>query len=473
MGTWGVGLFSDDTALDVKGEWEELYKRFGEPEQTTREVLEIFDADDEDVGPAVVLALAMCQWKYGCLQPEIKARALGVIRTGAGLHMWEDPKDLAKRQAVYARLAEALERPQPPRRRIGKLTPLEVTPYREGQLLKYRCWDGEYLLLWVRGVYRYKGDVLPLCAALDWKGRTLPSRGEVLALRPVICSVDAFSKQWARDYAARTGETLPPEPEGQDWTGYAPREPSAYGFDASRIEVVPGEWQWDLREKGRGPQVPRWIEVGPVIAGDLSTTLASYRTIERVEGGWRRPVVPKHPRPLAPRLAPARPLGVDIALPRGRATRRSDLLSLKRTKHQPVPGDIVVVNVKGQRWAVGRVILADAHFSCGPADILVYFYRQSFGSTSEIMLPMGLDDLAIAPCAAHHMHWECGEFLPVAHVPLERCELPVRHIFGPDGRGYYRDAYGMPARPPADDELVGDMGVGVIGARLATALGVG
>lgn len=67
MGTWGEGLFSDDTALDVRGSSQTLYKRFGEPVQATRELLGTWNADDPDEGPVIILALAVCQWKYGCL----------------------------------------------------------------------------------------------------------------------------------------------------------------------------------------------------------------------------------------------------------------------------------------------------------------------------------------------------------------------------------------------------------------------
>lgn len=475
MGAWGAGLFSDDTALDVKGDWEELYKRFGEPEQTTRELLANHDADDEDLGPVVVLALAMCQWKYGCLQPDIKARALKVVRSGAGLHLWEDPKDLARRKVVYTRVAETLQQPQPARKRVKQLTPLEPTPFKPGQLLKYRCWDGEFVLLWVVDHYRYKGDKLPRCAALDWKGRELPNPAKIRALQPVVCSTDRFSRQWEKDFAAEHGHKLPPRPPGLEWTGYAPREVSRYGFDPSRVEVVAGDWRWNLQKQGGGPQVPSWIEVGPCVAIDLSTTIAFKGTLPRSKRPDRT-VLPKRPRPLAAPSGPPRPLGVEVELPKGRASKRSDLLTLKRSRHQPMPGDIFVVNVGGGRgtragrWVVGRVILNDAHFAAGPADILVYFYRQEFERTADITLPMRLDDLAIPPRAAHANDWQRGEFFHIANSPLLPCELPARHVFGPGFDSYYRDAYSMPTQPPAKDELIGDLGIGAIGMELAEAL---
>lgn len=470
MGTWGSGLFADDIALDIKNDWQELYKCFGEPEGPTRELLTLHDVDDEDQGPIVILVLAVCQWRYGCLQPSIKARALEIIWTGAGLHLWEDARHLAKRKAVYAQIAEGLERPQPPRKIIKKLKPRSVTPFKPGQLLKYRCWDGEFMLLWVTGEYRYMGDVLPMCAALDWKGATLPSRREILALRPIFSEMDAFNKKYFRDLAAKEGEELAPEPDGLDWSAYAPRGPSEHGFDIARVEVLAGEWEWNLRDHTGGPFLPHWIELGPVLARELSTTIRLRESLPKVKGRPLDCIVPARPRPLAPLSTPQRPLGIDVPLHSGRQAKWTQLRILKRSKHQPMPGDIFVVNVKGKRWVVGRVILSDAQFASSDVDVLVYFYSQTFNRTSEIMLPMRLDDLLIGPqCASKH-DWETGEFLHVASVPLDPSELPARHIFGPGLQHYHIDAYGLPTPAPAEDELVGHRLIGGIDSQLAKAL---
>ncbi len=472
MGAWGAGLFSDDAALDVRADWETLYKRFGEPVQTTRELLREWDADDPDQGPVIILALAMCQWKYGCLQDDIKNRALEIVRAGEGLQLWEDSTELGRRKAVYQKIAETLRKPQPARKRIAKLTPPNAVPYQPGQLLSYRCWDGEFILLWVQGFCRYKGEKLPLCAALDWKGPTLPEPAAIRALKPIVTHQHRWMDDWIQKQASKLGETLPPAPKGLPWSGFAPREISKHGFDPSRVEVVAGEWRWDLTKLGQGPYVPRWIEVGPSVAADVSAAVAFKKTLHRVEGdNGLEGALPSRPRRAGDLVRTPRPLGIDVELPLGKRRKNSALLTLKRTKHAPSPGDIFVVNVKGKRWVAGRVILNDAHFACGPADVLVYFHKQEFNRAAEIMVPTKLD-LLIPPCAAHGHHWSGGEFFHVANVPLEASELPARHVFGPGFDGYYRDAYGLPTLPPERDEIVGTLSVMEIGGALAVALGL-
>jgi hypothetical protein len=472
MGAWGAGLFSDDTALDVKADWEELYKRFGEPVKATRELLLLHDAEDPDVGPVVILALAMCQWKYGCLQPNIKARALKTIRTGAGLHMWEDSQSLPRRKVVYQQIAEAMERPQPPFKRIKALTPPDPVSFTPGQLLAYRCYDGELLLLWVVKHYRYKGQRLPLCSVMDWKGSELPQASEIRRMKPLVAVNDRFRTEWSEKLAQQSGEPPPRNPAGLAWSAFAPSETTKHGFDPSRIEIVPGDWLWDLAKSVQGPYLPRWIEVGPTVARELSTTLAFMKTLPRPQ--WVRmldPELPKRVRREPLRCAP-QSLGVDLPLPKVKTPRNGGLATIKRSRHSPTPGDIFVANVAGKRWVVGRVILNDGHFACGPADILVYFYKQELERTADIRVPMDLD-LLIPPRAAHDVDWSCGEFFHIANRTLEPGELPPRHVFGPGSDGYYRDAWGLPTHQPAPDELVGSVGVGGIGGELAAALGFG
>lgn len=468
MGTWGEGLFSDDTALDVRGSWEDLYKRFGEPVQTTRELLKLWNLEDPDEGPVVVLALAMCQWKYGCLQADTKARALEVVRSGAGLEVWEG-SSLAKRKAVYGRIASKLEQPQPPLKRIKTLTPPEPEMYKPGDLLSYRCSDGEFVLLWVQGFYQYKGDRLPCCAALDWKGPELPTPERIRELRPIVTETHKFSHQFMTDYAREHGLELPPAPPGLTWSRFAPRGLNKYAFDPRRIEVVPGEWHWDLSERKDGPYVPYWIELGCSVMRSLSATIEFQRTLRR-ETDLQDRKLPTQPRTLGP-IRGARPLGVHVELPTGKVTQRSRLLTLKRSRHAPAAGDIFVVNVMGKRWVAGRVIVPDGGFAWGTADVLVYFYKQEFQSTAEIMVPMALD-LLIPPAGASWRDWSAGDFFHVANFPLQAEELPPRHVFGPGLNGYYRDVWGRSTSAPAADELVGSISHRDFGYMLAETLGL-
>jgi hypothetical protein len=91
VGAWGVGLWSDDTALDVRAMHRNaLEDRLGD-EQATETVLTEFAQHlaDEDDAPVVWLALAVCQHEQGRLTPEVRDRALEVIDSGADLRRWE------------------------------------------------------------------------------------------------------------------------------------------------------------------------------------------------------------------------------------------------------------------------------------------------------------------------------------------------------------------------------------------------
>ncbi|OUC97771.1 hypothetical protein CA984_09605 [Streptosporangium minutum] len=92
MSAWGVALFSDDTACDVRDAYRELIEDGVEDEEAVRRVLDGFgDAlVDPDEGPVVWLALAWTQSKVGRLDATVRDRALGVIERGEGLERWQE-----------------------------------------------------------------------------------------------------------------------------------------------------------------------------------------------------------------------------------------------------------------------------------------------------------------------------------------------------------------------------------------------
>ncbi len=122
MGTGNAGLFSDDTALDVRDEFLELLREGAEPADATRAMLESWsDAiDDNDEGPVFWLSLAATQWKCGCLQDSVKTQALEAIHNGTDIRKWTGSTSVRKRQSVLDALAEKLVSPQPEFRRPRK-----------------------------------------------------------------------------------------------------------------------------------------------------------------------------------------------------------------------------------------------------------------------------------------------------------------------------------------------------------------
>jgi Domain of unknown function (DUF4259) len=112
MGSWGTGLFEDDTALDARGAFEDARKAGLTPAQAAEQALKEMaeELDDEDDGPVVVLALGSLLLDHGVRDHPLLQQAREVIGGGAGLERWEEagPEALAERRAVYQILAERL-----------------------------------------------------------------------------------------------------------------------------------------------------------------------------------------------------------------------------------------------------------------------------------------------------------------------------------------------------------------------------
>lgn len=92
MGTWGYGIFDDDTASDVKDNFEEYIEDGLDINEATERILEEYqeEIEDEDNGPTVYLALASLQMERGELREDIKKTALDIIENGKGLEVWEE-----------------------------------------------------------------------------------------------------------------------------------------------------------------------------------------------------------------------------------------------------------------------------------------------------------------------------------------------------------------------------------------------
>jgi hypothetical protein len=118
MGSWGVGVFSDDLALDIRGEWRDALLRREDPVEVSRRmVARLGDGEDPDDATCWV-ALAAAQHETGHLQPDVRDRALELIVAGSGLELWEESGLLDARRAVLARLAVKLRGPQPKPKRL-------------------------------------------------------------------------------------------------------------------------------------------------------------------------------------------------------------------------------------------------------------------------------------------------------------------------------------------------------------------
>ena len=181
MGTWGVAIFSDDIASDVRDQYRE-HLGDGVPDaEATRLVIEesAEELADDETAPIVWLALATAQSRVGRLEDRVRDEAIRVIDDGTDLLRWrDDPRAMAKRQAALARLRDELTGPQRPRRRIPK--PIRsVWPWEPGSIVAFRRDDGRHLLLRVKatqGEHGLGGGRFGILEVLDWIGEEIPDR---------------------------------------------------------------------------------------------------------------------------------------------------------------------------------------------------------------------------------------------------------------------------------------------------------
>jgi hypothetical protein len=200
MGTWGVAIFSDDIASDVRDQYRE-HLGDGEPDsEATRLVREGFveELADDETAPIVWLALAAAQSRVGRLEDRVRDEAIRVIDAGTDLQRWhDDPRAMAKRQAALARLRDELIGPQRPRRRVPK--PIRsVGPWEPGSIVSFRRDDGRHLLLRVKatqGEHGVGGGRFGIFEVLDWIGEEVPERA----------TIERLPFATARDWSATDG----------------------------------------------------------------------------------------------------------------------------------------------------------------------------------------------------------------------------------------------------------------------------
>lgn len=121
MGAWGTGIYSNDTAADLRDTCKDIFA-FYDVEDGNRRIFEIFaeliaqKQIDNDYA-SFWYALADWQWKHGMLTENIKEKAVTLLSDYAGIEEWEESgnkRDVAKRKRTLDLLRTQLQSPQPP-----------------------------------------------------------------------------------------------------------------------------------------------------------------------------------------------------------------------------------------------------------------------------------------------------------------------------------------------------------------------
>lgn len=175
MGMWGFELYQNDTSLDVKDKFEELYNTGNAVQDITNKLTEDYESimGNIDEEPLFWLALADTQWNLGVLMPLVKEKALYWVEKDSGMFSCRsiDTSAKAKRRKILDGLRAKLLSPQPTvkktvKKRIYKCHWKlgDVFAYQlVSDLAKERGLYGRYFLLQKvdEGVW-YPGHIVPI-----------------------------------------------------------------------------------------------------------------------------------------------------------------------------------------------------------------------------------------------------------------------------------------------------------------------
>ena len=125
MGAWNASINGNDTAQDLKKEYQAAFF-YNDVETALAKIgayirQDGYDESDEAEWCDYYYSLADFMWKHGILTDAVRYRSVEMIDSGFGLDLWKEAgaKTLEKRQRVLAEFREKLLSPQPPKKKIS------------------------------------------------------------------------------------------------------------------------------------------------------------------------------------------------------------------------------------------------------------------------------------------------------------------------------------------------------------------
>ena len=173
MGAWGVKLYQNDLAEDIKYEYTEYLREGKTNEEATKELILKYEGmlEDIDDGPNFWFVLADQQWKIGRLLPYVKEQALNWIEKGGDLHIWYESSEKLgnERKRVLEELSQRLNSPQPPEKKIYKHR-YYICPWKDGDIFalplneygKEYGLNGKYIMIQQASQIEFNKNIIPL-----------------------------------------------------------------------------------------------------------------------------------------------------------------------------------------------------------------------------------------------------------------------------------------------------------------------
>lgn len=168
MGTWGTGLFDDDTTSDARSAFADGISDGLSASEIRESILDEYAEDPSDPASdtGLWLALAVLQSEHGILERLVRERALKIIDDGLDLSLWEG-SDREERaivlEGVRAKILSGRPKASVRSRRVKA-----SCDWGEGDLVGYALESGNWCVFWVGGFEEDRGGRYPVVFIFDW-----------------------------------------------------------------------------------------------------------------------------------------------------------------------------------------------------------------------------------------------------------------------------------------------------------------
>lgn len=157
-----------------------------------------------------------------------------------------------------------------------------------------------------------------------------------------------------------------------------------------------------------------------------------------------------------------------------RPTGVTNLMSLGPSRPRLKDGDVFVLNMRGERWVVGRVVRTGLPPPRGK-EMLVYFYKLNVGQPDEIRTPIPPDLLVPPTLLLSASLWYDGLARKLFNAPMLPEERLHRHLFKTVFDPPWVDEEGRATSPPGPRDVPSTYSypfVGAVDFYLSKALGI-
>ncbi|MGE0480031.1 MAG: hypothetical protein AB7Q17_06115 [Phycisphaerae bacterium] len=244
MGAWNTSLFSDDTAQDVREQYQALLADGLDGVAASERLIADWKdtVDDPDEGPVFWLALAATQHEYGRPVPGVLRRALRVIDQQHGLERWRErgPRLLAARLAVLARLRARLLSPPLREKRVAPRF-RDGCEWATGAVIGYRLRSGGRQWMRVLGHESHAHGVSPVVEMLELAGCETPGCSDLASasIRRASAPPELLLRTLASGYVEAAGNPSGALQLVLADAGLVPRPTlNVLGFDPNAIGAV-------------------------------------------------------------------------------------------------------------------------------------------------------------------------------------------------------------------------------------------